>query len=358
VRRLRQVPLVLLGVCLAAPLLAGSKREEAQKALKVLTSSKNAEDRASAAETLGALGATDAVPALASALSDADDDVRANAAYSLWELRESAQGARAALRAAIDKESDGRTILNEISTLDSLGVGMKELVPALERALRDEDLEVRVDAAKMAVGHMAPVRLLPIAIEGMAEGSKQWSESLELLSALRETGDRGLIPPLIDAAKHGDKRQVQGAAECLVLFDPRPPEALSILQRLLDDRDPEIRRSAAVNISRFLAAAQPAMPRLIQLLDDPSEDVREAAASTIDTIGKYTSPQVSAIPALIKAFETTRDVHTRTVIADTIGSMGPAAKAAAPALTKEIDNPDVILRRAVRGTLADIQPKH
>jgi HEAT repeat protein len=357
-RRFSGLPLVLLGLALATPLRAETRREAAQKALKTLTTSKNAEDRASAAETLGSLGATDAVPALGAALRDSDDDVRASAAYSLWELHASAGPARAALRAAVNEESDGRTILNEAATLESLGVDLKDLVPALERAMRDPDLEVRLDAASTAVGHVAPVRLLPVALEGLGEGSDHVSDAAVLLATLGKTGNRELIPPLLDAARHGNKEQVRQALENLALFQPRPREALPLLQQRLDDPDPELRRSAAAILSRYLAEAQPAVPRLTRLLSDPSDDVREAAATTIDIIGKYTSPQVSAIPALIKAFETTRTPHARMVIAETLGFMGPAAKAAIPALTREIDNPDLLLRRAVRGTLADLQPPH
>lgn len=357
-RRLPHAILVMLVVALAAPLFAGSKREEAQKAMKTLATAKKAEDRASAAEKLGSLGATDAVPALAAALRDPADPVRASAAYALWELRKSAEGSQAAIKAALAEETNNRTILSEIATLDSLGVDMKELAPALEGPLRDPEFEVRLDAAQRAVDHLPAVRLLPIAMEGIAEGSPKISESLELLTALRETGDRALVPAMVEATKRGDRGQVKAAAQNLVFFEPRPPEAFPLLLRLLAHPDPDVRRSAAGDLSRYEAAGQPAVPNLIRLLEDPSDDVREASVQTIDVVGNYTKPQVSAIPALIKAFETTQKTEVRGAIASLLRRMGPAAKAAIPALTKESDSPDPSLRHSVRAALSDIQPAH
>jgi HEAT repeat protein len=357
-RRLESVAVVLLALGFVTPLAGASKREEAEKALKTLKSSRKGEERASAAQTLGSLRAPEAVPALALALGDPDENVRAAAAYSLWELRESAQSAKPAILAALAEENEGRTILNEIATLGALGVAKKELAPDLERALRDRDLEVRIDAAQVAIGVLPPAQLAPIAIEGLAGDSDHFTDSAQLLSALVRTGDRHLIPPLLEAAKRGDKRQVREASNFLALFEPRPPEVLPLLQSLLDDRDPETRRSAAGSLSRFMGASRPALPRLIRLLEDPSDDVREAAANCIDSILRGEPSDPAAISALIKAFESTRTSHAREVIVQTLGAMGPGAKAAIPLLTKELSTTtDASLRNQLQRTLAGIDPK-
>ncbi len=336
-----------------------SKREQAQKALKTLTTSRNAEDRASAAETLGSLGAPEAVPALAKALVDPDDDVRSNAAYALWELRASAGPARPEIRKALDEETDGRTLLNEIATLEALGVKTDEMVSALKKALRDEDAEVRLDAAKAAGGHLPSERLMRIAIAGMAEGSKvSKTDAAQLMGALQETGDRKLIPVLMDTAERGDARQASEAATLLPLFEPRPPELRPLLIRLLGHRSRDVRWTAAGALSRYMGDAKPALPQLIELLADPDEDVRVSAAGCIDSIELGGADAASAIPALIRAFETTRGAAQRESMARTLGAFGPKARSAAPALRKALDaNPEPSLRNQLRGTLAKIDPR-
>jgi HEAT repeat protein len=353
-RRVTSGMALLASIALAAPLAAASKREEAQKLVKTLQTDKKAEKRADAAQRLGTLGAVDAVAALGDALKDPDAEVRGRAAYSLWELRDSAEPARAALLAAVGTETQGRTILNEVAVLRHLKVDRKELQPALQHALTDHDLGVRVDAAKQLVGLADPL-LLPSRSKA-SPTHREFTDSVQLQNKLVESGDRRLPRP-IELAQKGDKRQAQYGADYALLFKPQPAkEVLPILQRNLDSPDPEVRRSAASSLERLGEGARPATARLTELLKDPSDDVREAAAKNLDNIGPSAQ---AAIPALIVAFETTKKREAREACAQALGAMGPLAKSAVPALTKELNNPsgDGFLHNTIQRVLVRIAPK-
>jgi len=84
-----------------SPLMAKTKREEAQGLMKKLAKSQDDSVRASAAWRLGQMGATDAVPSLIAALEDKSKSVRANAAGSLWNLGEVSKPAMPALKKAL-----------------------------------------------------------------------------------------------------------------------------------------------------------------------------------------------------------------------------------------------------------------
>lgn len=354
-RTMMIVGLLVVGMMGARPVSAESPREQAQKLMKVLRTDKKAEKRADAAERLGSLGASDAVPALAEALRDTDAQVRGKAAYSLWELKDYAGPSLAAIRAAVDAESDGRTILNEVALLRHLKVDAKALQPAVERALADSNFEVRLDAARQLVGDVDAMRLLPIAIEGVGEHSPEFNDSVGLLKDLADTNDRRLVAPLLDTARKGDKRQAHYASDYLLFFKPVPPDVLPILQRFLDSPDPEVREYGANSLERLGTDAKFAAPRLTQLLKDPSEDVRQEAAETLRGIGPAAQ---AAVPALIEAFQTTKKREAREACVMALSAMGAASKPAIPILRKELDNPalDGFLRNTIQRALTNLAP--
>lgn len=158
-------------------------------------------------------------------------------------------------------------------------------------------------------------------------------------------------------------------------------KALPALFKLLDEREPEIRRSVIITLARIGTTkpqtAQAIHSRLAELLkSDKDEDVRYAAASALgelhlktqtsakpdqhehsdlisslssdknelvriaaaQAIGKVASPSKAAVDALVKALTGDEHAMVRYWSADAIGSLGPKAKDATPALLKALAN--------------------
>ncbi len=146
-----------------------------------------------------------AIPALREALGDSDHVVRRGAAYSLGQMGSQAGSAVPALLETLRDEDDGRARSYIVWALGEIGVDASLAGPHLEKALEDPFPTVR----RMAL--QAQVKV------GVA-----------------------------------------------------PEKAVARLSTALDDPHPEVRR-AAVEALRddYPAAAEPAVPHLVELLDDP-----------------------------------------------------------------------------------------
>ena len=116
------------------------KIEKLIKKLKV----KNPCARRISASELGLIGSKDAVPSLIKALQqDQDPEVRVSAAEALGQIGLE-DAVPALIKALQDEDIDVR--LNAARALERMG---KDAVPALVQALQDEDTSVRRDAAKV-----------------------------------------------------------------------------------------------------------------------------------------------------------------------------------------------------------------
>ena len=99
-RRIASLALLLVvGFPYTSP---GATPKEIQRLEKTLANDRDSSARAEAAWQLGQEGATESVPALVTALEkDSSSAVRANAAASLWNLREASRSAIPALTKAL-----------------------------------------------------------------------------------------------------------------------------------------------------------------------------------------------------------------------------------------------------------------
>jgi len=73
--------------------------------------------------------------------------------------------------------------------------------------------------------------------------------------------------------------------------------AVPSLIRTLSNRDPQVRKQAALVLARIGPDAADAVPELKGLLDDPDEEVRKAAARALGQIGPAAA---DAVPALMR----------------------------------------------------------
>lgn len=342
-------------LCDSGSLLAESKREEAQKLMKVLEKSRDPRERRMAAERLGSMGATDAAPVLSQALRDPDWGVRTAAAGALWELGPAAKDAVPALREAM-KDPYGSVVINAAGALENLGVDRKELVGDLRPVLKDQRLSARVAAAKALLGYVNDRELLDVALAGIqAEDFNVRSRAGDVFRAIKIPAQE-MKKPLLELlyAKNSSVR----CDVALRLGSLKPPQkdvvpALTLVLR--DDPEEHPRSCAASALAGMGAAAKEAVPALAEALGkDGSPKVREASAKAL---GDLAGSARTAIPDLIRALKEDKSREVRTASAGALGEMGTEAREAIPVLTAALRDPDDFVRVAARNALFRVDPK-
>jgi HEAT repeat protein len=149
-----------------------------------------------------------------------------------------------------------------IRELSELGSAAKPLLPALIKALNDEDWRIRYETAK-AIGLIG-------------------SES------------RSAIPALLDRRLDSDRRV---ACEAIASLGKIGPTAIPSLITALDCQIHYVRRTAAWVLAQFESSARAAVPSLIQALADPDWQVQWVAAYALGCIGVDAKPAVLALVA-------------------------------------------------------------
>jgi HEAT repeat protein len=341
--------------CTPNLLPAESKREEAQKLMKVLTQSRDPKERRFAAERLGTMGATDAGPALAQALKDQEQRVRSAAALALWKLGSAAKDEIPALREAM-KDPYGPVVVHAAGALRNLGVDPEELVEDLRPVLRDQRLSARVAAAQALLAYVDHRELLDVALEGIqAEDLDVSMRAGDVFRAL-EIPAQEMTKPLLKLL-YAKNSSVRGTV-ALRLGDLKPPQkdVVPELARVLrEDPEEHPRSCAARALGHMGAPAKEAVPAIVEALkEDKSLEVREDSAKALGELGAHAK---AAIPYLIHAFKEDRSVKVRAASADALGEMGTAARDAIPALNAALKDPDDYVRGAAWRALLRVDPK-
>lgn len=117
------------------------------------------------------------------------------------------------------------------------------------------------------------------------------------------------------------------------------------LSALFRDADPSVRRQAIQAIQAIHPGQQVMIPLLVKMLEDADPGVRLRILDAVADSG------TAAIPGLIAALENEKADYWATLV---LRSMGPAAKEAVPALTKNLKSPQHELRRETALTLGAI----
>ena len=109
---------------------------------------------------------------------------------------------------------------------------------------------------------------------------------------------------------------------------------------LTSDSNPKVREAAAHVYQATEPVSCPEVHALVRgMLHDPDAEVRRACAMRLQAVKPFQCDAVSAlVPDLIKALEDS-DVEIRKAAVMTLGNIGPAAKAAEPAVLKAVDSP-------------------
>jgi HEAT repeat protein len=261
-----------------------------------------------------------------------------------------------------------------------LGARARDATPALRRALSDSRIQVRISAA-VALTAIEPssVDAIPVLIESLDQREDRNLDLTDVPAALARLGPRAraALPRLISlATKTRDDPDVYKA---LVQIDPEGKECVPALVWALKYEDYEHEYETvdvATNCVGLLGPrARDAIPSLVLALTRDYEgnfvsgyDPQVSAAKALKRIGQ---PAKAAIPDLTRALRyrhvfkdpidrsESRDCSGAAASAEVLGSFGPDARSAIPALleaaqTREKNTAASDLRRAAIRALGEI----
>lgn len=137
-------------------------------------------------------------------------------------------------------------------------------VPALARALRDPDPEMRRDAA--------------VALDVMGGGWWHFADGGSKLDV------RPALPALLTALQDADPGVRAWAAQDISDIGAAAATAVPHLRAMLHSQDPGSRSSACSALGAIGSAGQGALPELRQALNDSSPEVRQSARDAIVSI--------------------------------------------------------------------------
>jgi HEAT repeat protein len=239
-----------------------------------------------------------AAPALVEILNDKDRIVRWNALRALSGIGPKAKMAAPALIELL-KSKEENVAGQAAGALGSLGF---DQVPALVKLLEDPDKDVR-------------------------QGAVYALRSAYYYSCQKEAEHSTVIQALTAALNHKDRRIRRSAAEELIDLGQHTPQTLGAMRENLKDMDVSVRQMAAHTLERIGPAAKEAIPDLLQGLKDPDGQVRIAAAAAVWKVAKRST---EILPVLLKALQ--EDESGSFPVCQTLGEIGPAARAAVPRL--------------------------
>ncbi len=129
-------------------------------------------------------------------------------------------------------------------------------------------------------------------------------------------------------------------------------DSVAELAKALKSPQTEARVDACQKLSVLGAAAESAVPELIEALQSPDNaPLRCSAAIALGAIGAGAK---DAVPALIEALKTD-DARLRAYVAHSLGAIGPEAVGAAVPLMELITDKDPAVRREARDSLREVQ---
>ena len=175
-------------------------------------------------------------------------------------------------------------------------------------------------------------------------GSRDKTVQAQAMRELVGLGQEAL-PGLARLLEDGDPAQRRGAAIGLAML-PMPGFATANLLDALDDEDTAVRSLAAYGLA---VIGKPAARNAAALLGSPSERVRNGAAYALMLM------KTKGIDGLVRALASD-DPLVRAKAAWLLGRMGPAAQAAAPALVRALDTPDIRAVHVIAEALDLIAP--
>jgi RNA polymerase sigma factor (sigma-70 family) len=146
------------------------------------------------------------------------------------------------------------------------------------------------------------------------------------------------------------------AAGCLQRLGPDVRPAVPGLIALLGNPDQMVRYSALNVLERIGAAADPALPVILDHIQhDPSDSMRSFAVTTLANNGIGRTNPDAVVPVLINCLDPVNRVINRPDTLRALAGLGASAKPAVPLILPFLNDPDPSVRQEADKTLRQIQ---
>jgi HEAT repeat protein len=253
-----------------------------------------------------------------------------------WLIEEYRDGKSDSTSGTIRSFLNGHDPREEEAIVEDLAALGPDAIPALARACRDADLDVKTLAmtalAEIAVRDSAGVETVADLIVSPASGGQG---RLFLFIFLDAGPPPKLATPVLIRALSDGSPAVQGdAAGACRKPTIVPADVVPALINALTDEDASVRAHAATALGYLREDAKAAAPAVSKLLDDPNAFVRGACVKALHKIPGR--PDV-ATPALVRAVRD-KAVDVRMFAACGLGIGDVDAKSAVPALAKALSD--------------------
>ena len=228
-------------------------------------------------------------------------------------------------------------------------------VQAFSALLGDADRTIRgigLSAARQmrAEDQAAAVPRLAAMLDPAREDKPANRETVARLLAGLKTSAGESIEQLAAAAGGDPVASVRSACLIALAQVAEPKQAAPLVAKGLADKEPAVRRVAAVRLRQIGAGSAPAGQELAAALADSDPDVRAAAAETLVKVGE---PAVSHIVAQLA----TDSLDARKLALYCLINIGPAAKDAAPLVEKCLADNDPDVKKLAAVALASMRGK-
>lgn len=274
-----------------------------------------------------------AIPDLIQLLEDPDKKIRLAAIHALGGMGHAAEESIPVIvKVMRDDPSTAGRCVEAIQRMGPKGMG------AYMAMLNDPNEEIRTTAVLLAGGTFhdeqrrlqLATKLMPL----LRDPSPKVRAAA--VSAVVPTADA--LPLMINLLRDKDTEVRSQAA----FHVPPVREAAPAVIALLKDDDPNVREAAKIKLAKMAGVVKPLPREMISLADDPESYVRSTLARNLGRAGS------DAVTALTKLLEDGNSV-VRGAAAESLGEIGPAARAAAPALKARLADKGAAIRRAGDG---------
>lgn len=171
------------------------------------------------------------------------------------------------------------------------------------------------------------------------------TRAIEALGALGQCAAEAVIP-LVKTLGHRDRGVRESAKRTLVKIGP---VAVPELKNCLRSKDRDMKKRALLVLGEIGPAAVEAVPSLVKLLDDEDQHITSKAAEALERIGAVAVPE-------LRKFLADPDIGMRMRAAEALSNMGKGAVDAAPDLIKALCHKNFLLSKRVAETLGKIGP--
>jgi HEAT repeat protein len=308
------------------------------------------------------------VPVLLKLLRDPNAQVRADA-MALLEKVARPEDIDLFLRVASDSRPEVRLAVLRVSYEFRSKPDL--LVPVLLSGLKDENVLVRREAARMSGIYPPPPQMLPALLAALkdsdrAKSDQEMSVGEYAAGALTAQGEQlsEVLPDIFAALEHEDPRVRRQLFATLGQVSRKydsiarkvAPPCIEILK---DVKRKDDWKSAAAVIRYCGPAAKPAVPVLVEILEkhtvSGSPRDKWLRVSVLSALGEMKKDAAAAAPAVANVLldkQASTDEQDSAVLV--LVGLGPAAKDVAPLLEKALPDRDKATQRYIREVLKAI----